>query len=639
MKIIFGGLVCLIAIVSAINISKNVSSDHLPTERCTRQLLEIAAPFIIMGRVAEAVYPIPVKHPYPHWTEAPAAGTTPSPMATSQDPVLASSTKKLLCSPSRGEGTSRTPRSPTSTTPKRPTSTSTKRPTSTTSMPPSTTTPIPTTEEPQAGPSRTQAPCPPRRQPANRMLINFELRDFRLIPRSLFMFVVEPLPRPLATSPDYDAEYMLINPDYLAALSPDRWRHSPATSSYTHTYRVPIANRHVTDVNFWGLTTLIETRVQQLREVTQNIHERVAAANKRLKEMQRWRFTKRLEILENAMWWQRAGYRMPPKGWKFEMNPYQDERDHELNNAFYFEVDNIARLMDQRSFYALDALVNVRRRDCILYGQALKKHGKDHGVPALPRFEINYDDRYYDNLFLHVNNEEQEWLLNPTLSWFPRQSYFRTTFEGNASPTHSPDDQTHQHLDHYQGSPEIKQSPFQIPNYPGVIIWPGPPVRLRRQLTNDQVHIYDSLHPDARSARRQSSSSSDSNDSDTRSGADFSISGGSDDQLTDMPPVEDGSGNGSTNDDINPDNNQQTFHNSTESTPNEQPDNDNDNDNDDDQNDNCYNEYTVTFKKARLQKRSDARIDTMVCTFRGGKKFAEFMNYLQKMSNKFIPFW
>ena len=185
MKIIFGVLVCLIAIVSAINISKNVSSDHLPTERCTRQLLEIAAPFIIMGRVAEAVYPIPVKHPYPHWTEAPAAGTTPSPMATLQNPVWASS-------PSRGQGTSRTPRSPTSTTPKRPTSTSTKRPTSTTSMPPSTTTPIPTTEEPQAGPSRTQAPCAPRRQPANRMLINFELRDFHLIPRSLFMFVVEP---------------------------------------------------------------------------------------------------------------------------------------------------------------------------------------------------------------------------------------------------------------------------------------------------------------------------------------------------------------------------------------------------------------------------------------------------------------
>src|SRR5574343_38523 len=317
-------LLIAISLFIGIGLASTVKKKDLKDDprRCKRQLEEIAIPLIILGRLVEVLPPIANHHPYPHWTEASAPARTSSPSPRTSPTPATSPTP----SPSR------TPAPPTPSL-------------------------------------RERCPnCDSNEEP--RILMNYELGAFRQIPRTLFTFQVEALPT-MENSPQYQAEYILINPEYSANTSPDRHRHIP--NVYQRRRKTnPVRSTQITERNFWSLTGRIQCAIGNLLRITRNINEQVAAANERLREMQRIRFIARQEHIETHFRWQRAGnYGIPPE-FNGVLRPMPYLNDDMLSQAFFHEVRHIARLMDERSNENLDLLRMVRQRDCVLYGQAIK---------------------------------------------------------------------------------------------------------------------------------------------------------------------------------------------------------------------------------------------------------------------------
>lgn len=602
--------------------------DH--PSRCKRQVEELAIPFIILGHVLEVLTPISNQHPYPHWTEAPAeAATTSSPSPSRTTPA-------------------------TSTTPS-----------------PSRTPPPPTPSLSERCPN-----CEPSSEP--RILLNYELEAFRHIPRTLFTFQVEALPA-MRNSPHYDAEYMLINPQYIAGTSPDRFRHIPEIQHHRPWQPArPVLSTHITEENFWSLTDRIQCAIGNIRRNTRRINEEVDAANERLRELQRSRFIERQEYLETQFRRQRVQryrYLQIPE-------PATYSNDMVLSGAFFNEVRQLAMLMDERSYESLHLLRLVRMRDCVLYGQAIKSHAKKTGVVGLPQFSMTVladDVQTYPVL----NQEEIEWLSNPTTEWFPRQSPITTNFQTNANVNDAPAGQTNQQFVDTRGPEDGR--PFSLPVYYSYLgVWPG---YERRRLTNTEVHIHTSLYPPASSSSSRHSSdihldsdsengsgdgnssnedndydwaanidwdavptvspseSDDSNHGSSNSNSGGSIQGGSsngdnggsnqdssnhgdnnsihgnnDNEFDDMPPLEDASNDGSMD-----------GHNLTvELTQNVSS-------HDDDDNDDCNDVYVVTIKRARYQKRHVVgKVTTAYCKFSGGKGFSDFMKLWDQRSTRQI---
>jgi hypothetical protein len=76
----------------------------------------------------------------------------------------------------------------------------------------------------------------------------------------------------------------------------------------------------------------------------------------------------------------------------------------------------------------------------------MKSHAKTVGVVGLPKFSIQPQKPKRKNGYLRLNEEEAEWIRNPTNAWFPRQSPIDLTVHTNVED--APADQQAQRYYH-----------------------------------------------------------------------------------------------------------------------------------------------------------------------------------------------
>jgi hypothetical protein len=405
---------------------------------------------VALGRINEiiAVENYPVKQQYPHWTES---SSSPSP----------------------------------------------------TSSPRTTPTPSPS-RTPTPSPSPSPLVCPvPDRNFDGVVATNYDLTAFAKIPRTFFRFVLEPLPHTPEHVYCWNGEYMLFDANFIAAASPDAVRNRVIYDSGDHLEGLnaqllrPIQDSEVSSTSFWDLTERINLGLDAIRSLTTRIHTEVDQANAVLYKMQKERFVARMDHFETHYRWQRSGgYGIPPAFHSNVYPPTPFERDDwQLNEQFLHQARRVARLIDRRGLISYNLLEFVRRRDCVLYGENMKSHAKTVGVVGLPKFSIQPQKPKRRNGYLRLNEEEAEWIRNPTNAWFPRQSPIDLTVRTNVED--APADQQAQRYYHHRGVESIDE--FQAPSYPTYLVLPGAktpgfPERLHGYYTTD-VHIGQSSNP------------------------------------------------------------------------------------------------------------------------------------------------
>lgn len=413
------------------------------------------------------------------------------------------------------------------------------------------------------------------------MLLNYELDNFQYIPRSLFMFMVEPLPG----YANIFVEYLLINPDYSATTSPDRIGHRFGDNGGPN--QDTVDPEAVSQEQFWTTTRSIGERINTIQRRADIIHRRVAEANSRLRQLQQAHFSARAEALRQGL--------DPNVG-----------STRALNSAFFNEVDRLRVRFDERTTSMTELISLVRQRDCIQYGLAMASHARRSGVVALPHFYISAETPGYTPL----SEEERRWLANPTTEWFPRQSTIQTTFgrdeeDGPHDPAEFNSDHPHryyQELNHPFNEGERPEAPFRLPDYTAqyaLVL----PVFDQRTLPNEGVNVGSELYPDT-SSDDDSSSSDDSDDNGYPRRRPGDSSSDESVQITDDVIV------------VNSSEDEAQVVSELNSTSDEE----------DNEIQQCGDEYQVAFKKPRLQKRNIKAEETIAtCTFRGGKRLRKFM--------------
>ena len=336
------------------------------------------------------------------------------------------------------------------------------------------------------------------------LLVNYELVNFHLIPRSLFTFHVEPL----EGFDDIDVEYMLINPSFVGTTSPDRFGHRfdglrtsgsrDEHSDYLHSNAIG-SHSSIDNEEYWRDYQNVITDVDNIRTLSRTIADRVESSNRNLRSLQLNRFTARAQ--------QMRGIAVP--GPSEERN--HDERDHELSEAFFHSVDQIAELMDQRTINSGHLMHRVRSRDCISFGMAMRSHASQMGVRNIPRFESVVEAPGFHRL----SSEEREWLSNPTTFWYPRGTEIPTFFHTREGIRDRDGNQDPILVEFPQGPEENLEPEFDVPNYAESGYQEVLPTFNRRFLDNTNVNIRDSLEGGPYTSDESSSSGdSDGDDGD-----------------------------------------------------------------------------------------------------------------------------
>jgi len=290
------------------------------------------------------------------------------------------------------------------------------------------------------------------------ILINYELEDFSFIPRTAFLFEVNSVP----DHGRFDAEYLLIDPDYTGTTSIDR-----------PIYRVigdqpmsdPISSTRVNSETLHASVRNLDRLIRQNRRLHDAIIERVASANGRLRRLQEERFVQRAVQLEQGQ-------------------VLDGSDDRELSRAFFHEFRQLARLFDQRTVITHRLLDEVRNRGCIEFGEAMKKHVKKMGALGVPKFWL---DRNTVG-FIPLSPEEMLWIQRPSLSWTPDQvqmdASFRSVDENMELPFIT---QT------YPQAGESPEGQFQLPDYSEYNAMF--PLYGERILPNARTIVWESLFP------------------------------------------------------------------------------------------------------------------------------------------------
>jgi hypothetical protein len=168
------------------------------------------------------------------------------------------------------------------------------------------------------------------------LLVNYNLEDFNYIPRGLITFDVQPV---AGFEDRYDAEFMVINPDYSELLNPDRLlRPHPDDGHYVER----VVDTEVNDVEYTRSLNSLDEYLNHNLRATRNIQEIVQEVNVRLRDLQQIRFMQRAQ-----------GHRT------------EGAQDRELSRAFYYAVRRLADHMDFRSRNQRSLLKFVRKRECL----------------------------------------------------------------------------------------------------------------------------------------------------------------------------------------------------------------------------------------------------------------------------------
>lgn len=292
------------------------------------------------------------------------------------------------------------------------------------------------------------------------ILLNFDLDSFRLIPRTAFLFEINPVE---SYSDKYDAEFLLIDPDFTAVQSPDRYS-GPITTSGMMPAK--LMNKHTARLATVSISGIIEEH----RKSSKIIRDMVSASNRRLRELQSKRFAQRAAQLEQGI-------------------VVKESNDFELSKAFYREFESVGTVFDHRSILTRSLLNQSREKDIVYQAGRIRQHAASQGIPRLPSFWL---EKTINLSVLDISSEESEWLKDPTIAWSPRQNAVGLSMRASEDARQSYNQMALPLLPKHQGVPPITPS-FKLPTYQEYLNIN--PAYGYRSLPNRGIDVMNSLHP------------------------------------------------------------------------------------------------------------------------------------------------
>jgi len=294
------------------------------------------------------------------------------------------------------------------------------------------------------------------------IFLNYDLECFRYIPRTAFLFEVCPIE---GFEDKYDAEYLLIDPEYTSITSADRF-------SGPGVIPKAVPSRLMVQQSLRLANIAISSLIDEYRKSTKTVRELVANSNIRLREAQAKKFVHRATLLEQG-------------------TSYDGSTDRELSQAFFKEFHIVGSNIDHRSILTRSLLDESREKGLIEQAENLRKQACARGVPQLPPFWLQ---RNLHNDLLNLSPEEEEWLKDPTIAWSPRQFGVGLSVQASSDAPHYYTQTSIPLLPGYseQGA-ALTYQPFKLPTYQEY--QNINPVYGHRKLPNRQVEIIVSLFP------------------------------------------------------------------------------------------------------------------------------------------------
>jgi len=278
------------------------------------------------------------------------------------------------------------------------------------------------------------------------LLVHFELNEFKNIPRTLVLLQVETL---RGFRGEFDAEFILINPDFLASTSSDRFILPFLPDANDLIDGMP--SSRMNEKIYRKVNHSLEKLVPEAVKVHKVIKTLVRAANQRLHDLQEEIFGHRAVLIKQGRW--------------DPTHPHQGiNEEAPFGRLIIHELRKLRRIFDRRSYLSQRLLLKARERKCVEFAMAMRKHASNRGVPGLPPFWV---DRDCCGLHYYLSAEEKLWLENPTLEWIPSQSQVRTSFRVTKDFGSPYDNGTALYVTQKYSTSTVpnEEKPFSLPDY------------------------------------------------------------------------------------------------------------------------------------------------------------------------------